>query len=137
MIRKERKARWVYRCATCDYTSPASTDHFGAQEWQQRHQRGAALTHAWQGLAAACQPAIDFVLSIIAEEQTQEDFALVPAAACTCTDYCSDDVSLIDCPHCKTLDMYDPCPVVGFGCGSVPDQDCDCCTPEQRKAAGL
>jgi hypothetical protein len=51
--------------------------------------------------------------------------------ACTCTDWCSDDHSLITCPHCLTLDVYDPCPVVGFGCGS----GCDCCTPEQQKAA--
>lgn len=61
--------------------------------------------------------------------------AATDPASCTCTDWCSDDVSLIDCLHCATLDVYAPCPVVGFGCGSVPDQDCDCCTPEQRKAA--
>lgn len=53
------------------------------------------------------------------------------AAACSCVDFCSDDHSLIDCGHCKSLDVYDPCPVVGFGCGS----GCDCCTPEQQKAA--
>ncbi|QAY16111.1 hypothetical protein SEA_ELESAR_60 [Arthrobacter phage Elesar] len=81
MIRKERKARWVYRCSPCDYTSPASVDLFGAQEWQQRHERSAALTHAWQGLAAMVKPAIDFVQSVIgtAEQQTKADFALVPA----------------------------------------------------------
>jgi hypothetical protein len=135
MIRRERKARWVYRCSPCDYTSPVSVDLFGAQEWQQRHDRGAGFTHAVQGVAAAVEFVVKSFLAV-AEQQTQEDFALVPAAACTCTDYCSDDVSLIDCSHCKTLDVYDPCPVVGFGCGSVPDVECDCCTPEQRKAAG-
>ena len=50
---------------------------------------------------------------------------------CTCVDYCSDDISLIDCLHCKTIDIYDACPVVGFGCG----EGCDCCTPEQQQAA--
>ena len=53
---------------------------------------------------------------------------------CTCTNFCSDDVSLIDCLHCKTLDPYDPCPVVGFGCGSDCGDD-EHCTPEQQKAA--
>lgn len=50
---------------------------------------------------------------------------------CTCTDFCSDDRSLIDCTHCKSLDVYDPWPVVGFGCG----KGCDCGTPEQQQAA--
>lgn len=51
---------------------------------------------------------------------------------CICGNWCSDDVSLLDCNFCKSLDVYDPCPVVGFGCGI----GCDCCTPEQQKAAG-
>lgn len=55
-------------------------------------------------------------------------------ADCTCTNFCSDDASLIDCPHCKTLDIYDPCPVVGFGCGTDCGDD-EHCTPEQQKAA--
>ncbi|MFS0718845.1 hypothetical protein ABC337_04930 [Arthrobacter sp. 1P04PC] len=39
MIRKEAKARWVYECLACDYTSPTSADLFGAQENQLRHTR--------------------------------------------------------------------------------------------------
>jgi hypothetical protein len=38
------------------------------------------------------------------------------------------------CPHCRTIDPYDECPQLGFGCGLLSD-DCDCCTPEQKKAA--
>jgi hypothetical protein len=38
------------------------------------------------------------------------------------------------CPHCRSLDPYDGCPELGYGCG-LPD-DCDCCTPEQKEAAG-
>lgn len=53
---------------------------------------------------------------------------------CTCTNWCSDDKSLITCPHCLTLDICDPCPVVGFGCGLGCGDD-DHCTPEQQKAA--
>ncbi|WNM72285.1 hypothetical protein SEA_GUSANITA_66 [Arthrobacter phage Gusanita] len=82
MIRKERKARWVYRCSPCDYTSPASVDLFGAKEWQQRHERAAALVHGFQGLAAAVQPIIDayaiMARAVIAAQEYQKDFALVP-----------------------------------------------------------
>jgi hypothetical protein len=38
------------------------------------------------------------------------------------------------CPHCRTIDPYDGCPQLGFGCGLQGD-GCDCCTPEQKKAA--
>lgn len=39
------------------------------------------------------------------------------------------------CPHCRTIDPDDACPELGYGCGLL-DDDCDCCTPEQRTAAG-
>jgi hypothetical protein len=54
--------------------------------------------------------------------------------ACVCTNWCSDDKSLITCPHCLTLDVYDPCPIVGFGCGLDCGDD-EHCTPEQQNAA--
>lgn len=38
------------------------------------------------------------------------------------------------CPHCRTIDPYDACPQLGYGCGLLGD-DCDCCTPEQLAAA--
>lgn len=38
------------------------------------------------------------------------------------------------CPHCRTIDPYAGCPQLGYGCGLL--DDCDCCTPEQRRAAG-
>lgn len=38
------------------------------------------------------------------------------------------------CPHCRTIDPYDACPQIGYGCGLLGDE-CDCCTPGQRKAA--
>lgn len=84
MIRKERKARWVYRCSPCDYTSPASVDMFGAQEWQQRHDRERPFTHAIQGIARTLQPIIDAYASlartfVVADEPSQKDFALAPS----------------------------------------------------------
>lgn len=39
MIRKQRKAQWLYECPTCEYTSRTSTDLFGAQENQLHHER--------------------------------------------------------------------------------------------------
>ncbi len=57
---------------------------------------------------------------------------LRPALACTCTDMCPETDN--DCAHCSSLDPYDPCPVVGFGCGSDRGDD-EHCTPEQQKAA--
>lgn len=44
MIRKERKARWVYECEACGITS-VSPDHFGAVEFGQHHER--SLAHAY------------------------------------------------------------------------------------------
>jgi len=38
MIRKERKARWVYACRRCNIER-TSVDYFGAIEHQQRHER--------------------------------------------------------------------------------------------------
>lgn len=35
------------------------------------------------------------------------------------------------CPPCQHSDIYDPCPVQGFGCGWQPDP-CGCCENEQR-----
>lgn len=40
------------------------------------------------------------------------------------------------CPHCRTIDPYAGCPQLGYGCGLL-DDDCDCCTPEQKKAAAM
>lgn len=58
--------------------------------------------------------------------------------ACICVTACldrrevdglTDDTA---CTHCESIDIYDPCPVTGFGCFG----DCDCCTPEQKVAVG-
>lgn len=75
MIRKERKARWVYRCSPCDYTSPASVDLFGAQEWQQKHER-ANFIHYQNGIIEAFRPLVEFINKFA--EQVQEDFTLMP-----------------------------------------------------------
>jgi hypothetical protein len=54
---------------------------------------------------------------------------------CTCTDYCPESDN--PCAYCKTLDIYDPCPVIGFGCGTGGnDRRCDCCDDDQWAAAG-
>lgn len=77
MIRKLRKARWVYRCSPCDYTSPASVDLFGAQESGQRH-RG-SLGHLQNNLVEAFKPLVDYLKKFAeAVGQTQDAFALVP-----------------------------------------------------------
>ncbi len=66
------------------------------------------------------------------------DFLLryIDGKVCVCTDMCPEDPESNDCAHCRHLDPYDPCPVVGFGCGSDCDDD-EHCTPEQQKAADL
>lgn len=54
--------------------------------------------------------------------------------ACTCTNRCSENYEDNDCAHCRSLNIYAPCRIVGFGCG----QDCgddEHCTPEQQRAA--
>lgn len=38
------------------------------------------------------------------------------------------------CPYCRASDSYAGCPQLGFGCGLL-DDECDCCTPEQKSAA--
>lgn len=55
-------------------------------------------------------------------------------ADCTCTDQCSENYEDNDCKHCRSVDIYDPCPVIGFGCGADCDDE-EHCTLEQRKAA--
>ncbi|UDL14905.1 hypothetical protein PP357_gp58 [Arthrobacter phage Sarge] len=78
MIRKERKAHWTYRCSPCDYTSPASVDLFGAQEWQQRHER-ANIIHFQNGIVEAFRPLVEFVKKFAsAAEQYQTDYTLIP-----------------------------------------------------------
>ncbi|WP_104116953.1 hypothetical protein [Arthrobacter sp. B1805] len=53
---------------------------------------------------------------------------------CTCTSFCPEDRDENECSHCRLLDPYDPCPVIGFGCGS-DCQDDGHCTPAQQAAA--
>ena len=43
MIRKQRKAQWLYECRAYNHTSGISPDLFGAIEAQQRHEKG--LSH--------------------------------------------------------------------------------------------
>jgi len=38
------------------------------------------------------------------------------------------------CPYCRTIDPYDGCPQIGYGCGLL-DDECDCCTSAQKAAA--
>ena len=53
---------------------------------------------------------------------------------CTCTSYCPEDPEENPCAFCRDLDIYEPCPVIDFGCGKDCD-DPEHCTPEQRVAA--
>lgn len=57
--------------------------------------------------------------------------------SCICADTgCPESDS--PCPWCReNLDIYDPCPVIGFGCGTAGNTTrCDCCTDAQWIAAG-
>lgn len=63
---------------------------------------------------------------------------------CRCTNVCGDPGDGAGCCYCNHTDIYEPCPVVGFGCGwqvaaGVSDvHRCDCCSDaEWNAAAGL
>lgn len=56
MIRKEGKARWVFECASCEYTSPVSPDLLRAKEWSLKHNRANLFTHFGQAFAEAVKP---------------------------------------------------------------------------------
>lgn len=66
-------------------------------------------------------------------EQAYADSFNTPVV-CVCTDSCPESWEDNKCAYCRELDIYDPCPVIGFGCGSDCD-DLEHCTLEQRKAA--
>jgi len=53
---------------------------------------------------------------------------------CTCVNQCPEDYVENNCSYCRTMDPYEPCPVIGFGCGSDCDDE-EHCSLEQRKAA--
>jgi hypothetical protein len=46
---------------------------------------------------------------------------------------CPEDPSENDCRVCQDLDIYAPCPQIGYGCG-WSEEPCDCCTDEQRSS---
>jgi len=55
---------------------------------------------------------------------------------CRCTNWCGDPGEA-GCCYCNHTDVYAPCPVVGFGCGTGGNtRRCDCCTDEEWAAAG-
>ena len=81
MIRKLRKAQWLYVCPTCDYTSRVTTDLFGAQENQLHHEQ--TFAHAFKMIGQAFEPVIEAYVQLARTiapmtEQLQKDFALVP-----------------------------------------------------------
>lgn len=62
----------------------------------------------------------------------------MPATSCICVADCPEDFDANPCPHCRGRDIYEPCPVVGFGCGMNAgpcDPPCECCSIAQWKAA--
>jgi hypothetical protein len=78
----------------------------------------------------------------VAAVATQWVEAIDRRGVCTCTRQtrCEEDRSQNLCPVCRRLDIYQPCPHLGFGCGEAASTGdrCDCCTPEQwAAAAGL
>jgi hypothetical protein len=81
MIRKEGKARWVYTCEPCGYTSPASPDLLRAKEWSLRHNRGNFFTHLGQAFAEAAKPLAEFIElvgTVVNAEHSKDDYVLVP-----------------------------------------------------------
>jgi hypothetical protein len=58
-------------------------------------------------------------------------------ARCTCIQLRGCEEFGSPCPVCGERDAYDPCPLMGFGCGSVLDarDPCECCTPRQFENA--
>ncbi|WP_168223094.1 hypothetical protein [Pseudarthrobacter sp. NIBRBAC000502770] len=80
MIRKERKACWIYTCPTCDVTA-TGPDQWTVYEFQWHHVR--SLAHAFKVIGQAFQPVVDAYAaaarSIIGTtEQFQKDYALLP-----------------------------------------------------------
>lgn len=80
MIRKERKARWVYECLPCSILV-AGPDHWTVYEAQWHHER--SLTHGFKMLAQALQPVLDAYAELARmivpmAEHMQKDYALVP-----------------------------------------------------------
>lgn len=81
MIRKQRKAQWIYECRVCEHTSGTSTDLFGAQENQLHHER--SLDHAFKLIGQAFQPIVDAFTHLSKTvlpmtEQLQSAFVLAP-----------------------------------------------------------
>ncbi|WP_284986985.1 hypothetical protein [Arthrobacter sp. fls2-241-R2A-172] len=62
LIRKEGKARWVYRCDLCAVTLTA-VDRLRILEARNRHVRG-NLPHLGKALAEAMEPVVEFVNGI-------------------------------------------------------------------------
>lgn len=87
-------------------------------------------------------------MTMCPNNEPYEDHAI--ADECTCTNWCGEG-SEAGCCYCVHTDVYEPCPVVGFGCGMNAQpfvwngvvqepsaerrEPCDCCTPEQWRAA--
>ena len=61
--------------------------------------------------------------------ETEDGPCVVDAPSCTCRvpEGCAEDYP--GCCFCAHLDVYQPCPTFGFGCGP----GCDCCTPFQQR----
>jgi hypothetical protein len=60
-VRKEGKARWVYRCGPCDITATA-VDQLRAMEAQSAHQR--TTNHVMMAMVAAFSPVVDAYFSM-------------------------------------------------------------------------
>lgn len=60
----------------------------------------------------------------------------IPAKECTCTPEggCGEGDEA-GCCFCFHSDIYLPCPVIGFGCGMAAAAPCNCCEPDQFRAA--
>lgn len=77
-VRKEGKARWVYECQPCGYTSPVSPDLLRAKEWSLKHNRANLFVHFGQTITEAFKPFVEAVEKLAAALPAQDDFMLMP-----------------------------------------------------------
>lgn len=80
MIRKERKARWTYRCSLCGIKA-TYPDQFRAIERQQRHERG--VSHMATAIGKAFEPVADAIRKIGLAWQVPGGFSDAVAYAIT------------------------------------------------------
>jgi len=64
------------------------------------------------------------------------DDSTLESECCRCSTWCGDPGEA-GCCYCNYSDVYMPCPVIGYGCGTGGNtRRCDCCSDLQWRATG-